>query len=141
MIRAKMCMLVMSQPETFTKSLRYIQPASCKEVMVPAKCHYDSASLLICSLPYSASFSIFRKKCGPLSCFFQSLGTLRILSRVTLQISTQQKFASSLLSILGVWIVIIYRHSLLFLHNVWYDVFGAFPSPFILPIVFLLLGT
>ena len=40
----------------------------------------------------------------------QSLSTLRILSRITLQILTQQKFTGSLLSILGVWIVIMSGH-------------------------------
>lgn len=65
------------------------------------------------------------------------LATLKILSRVTLRISAQQKFTSDFLSILGIWVVILNGHIPLFLHDVRYDVFGAFSSP-VLPSVFIL---
>lgn len=61
---------------------------------------------------------------------------LENLKQSNFAISNNRNLPAAFLSILGVWIVI-NGLSLLFLQNVWYDVFGAFLGPFILPIVFL----
>lgn len=107
------------------------------------RCGTSQLSLWLGKPPYLfySFFRFFREKCGQFPCLILSLGTSRILSKVTLQISAQQKLASGFLSILGVWLMIINTHIPFFLHDVWYGVFGAFPSPFILPTVFLFCGT